>query len=167
LFSGISNKPANTVNFTGATYDTLYLGKVEAVGGTASTSNTTGTIIVTGGVGVAGRVHADVIYDSIGNLRTVPQNTQSGSYVLVATDVGKHISTTAGVTVNTGIFSAGDVVTIYNNSSSGITITQGTSVTLRLAGTATTGNRTLAQRGLVTLLCIASGEFVASGSGVS
>lgn len=58
LFSGISNKPANTVNFTGATYDTLYLGRVEAVGGVASTSNTSGTIVVTGGVGVSGRINA-------------------------------------------------------------------------------------------------------------
>ena len=121
-----------------------------------------------GGAGIAGKVYAgDYIFDSIGNLRTVPQNSQSISYVLVASDTGKHISTTAGVTVNTSVFSAGDVVTIYNNSSSSITITQGTSVTLRLAGTATTGNRTLAQRGLVTLLCVAAGEFIASGSGVS
>ena len=57
LFSGISNKPANTVNFTGATYDTLYLGKVEAVGGVASTSNTTGTVIVTGGIGLTGAIN--------------------------------------------------------------------------------------------------------------
>jgi hypothetical protein len=145
----------------------MYLGAIEAVGGTASTSNTTGTIIVTGGVGVAGRVHADVVHDSIGNLRAVPQNSQSSSYVLTATDVGKHVSTTAGVTVNTGVFSIGDVVSIYNNSGSTITVTQGTSVTLRLAGTSTTGNRSIALRGLATLLCVASGEFVLSGSGVS
>jgi hypothetical protein len=169
LFANNSSTPANTVNFSDAnnTFGTLLLSTVRANGGTASSSNTTGTIIVTGGVGVAGRVHADVVHDSIGNLRAVPQNTQVGSYVLVATDVGKHISTNSGVTVNTGIFSPGDVVTIYNNSGSSITVTQGSSVTLRLAGTATTGNRTLAQRGLVTLLCVASGEFVASGSGVS
>jgi len=185
LYSGITNKPANTVNFTGATYDTLYLGAIQAVGSTASTSNTTGTIIVTGGVGVAGKVFADTlettttivsgtsitagttVSDSKGDVRRVPQNSQSTSYVLVAADAGKHISTTAGVTVNTSVFSVGDVVTIYNNSGSNITVTQGTSVTLRLAGTSTTGNRTLAQRGMCNLLCVAAGEFIASGSGVS
>jgi hypothetical protein len=125
-------------------------------------------LTVAGGVGVAGKVYSgDYVFDSIGNLRTVPQNSKSGSYTLVASDVGKHISTSAGVTVDTGIFSVGDVISVYNNSASSITITQGTSVTLRLAGSATTGSRTLALRGLVTLLCVASGEFVASGSGVS
>jgi hypothetical protein len=36
-----------------------------------------------------------------------------------------------------------------------------------LAGTATTGNRTLAQRGLVTVLCVASNTFVINGGGLT
>jgi len=108
------------------------------------------------------------IADSIGNVRNVPQNAQTSAYVLVATDNGKHISiTTGGVTVNSGIFSAGQSVTVYNNSSSSQTITQGTSVTMYLVGTATTGNRTLAQRGLCTIFCVASNTFVITGGGLT
>ncbi len=95
----------------------------------------------------------------------VPQNAQTSAYTLVASDNGKHVSiTTGGVTVPSGVFSAGNIITIYNNSGSNQTITQGASVTLREAGTANTGNRTLAQRGLATILCVASNEFVVTGT---
>jgi hypothetical protein len=107
---------------------------------------------------------------SIGYLN-IPQVTKSTSYTPTDTsDVGKHISTNSGVTVNASIYSAGDVFTIYNNSSSSITITAGASVTFRLAGTATTGPRTLAQYGVATLLCVTGGAtptFVVSGGGVT
>lgn len=108
------------------------------------------------------------IINIIDGLNTVPQNAQTSAYVLVATDGGKHISiTTGGVTVPQNIFSIGDTVAIYNNSGSSQTITQGTGVTLRLSGTASTGNRTLDQYGLCTILCVASNTFVISGSGLS
>jgi len=108
------------------------------------------------------------ITDSKGELRDVPQNAQSGAYVLVASDHGKHISiTTGGVTVPAGVFGVGDTVTIFNNSTSSQTITQGASVTLRQVGTTNTGNRTLAGYGLATILCVASNIFVITGGGVS
>ena len=98
----------------------------------------------------------------------VPQNSKTTSYTLVIGDVGKHISiTTGGVTVPSGVFSAGDVVSVYNNSGSDQTITQGASTTLRNAGTADTGNRTLAQYGLCTILCVSSNTFVIAGAGLS
>ena len=113
-------------------------------------------------------ITGSVVSDTSGNLRDIPQNSKSSAYVLVIGDAGKHISiSSGGVTVNSGIFSAGDAVSIYNNSSSGQTITQGSSVTLRLAGVGTAGNKTLAAYGLATVLCIASNEFVVAGTGVS
>lgn len=108
-----------------------------------------------------------VIKDSKGDVRSIPQNSQTTSYTLVAGDAGKHVSTTAGVTVPASVFSTGDAITIYNNSASSITITQGASATLRQVGTANTGNRTLAQRGLATIVCVASNEFVISGGGLT
>ena len=87
---------------------------------------------------------------------------------MIASDTGKHISiTTGGVTVPSGVFSAGDVVTIFNNSSSSQTITQGASVTLRHAGTTNTGSRTLAEYGVATVMCVAANTFVISGAGLS
>lgn len=94
----------------------------------------------------------------------VPQNSQTGAYSLVSSDNGKHVNiTTGGVTVPSGVFSAGNVVSIYNDSASSQTITQGASVTLREGGTANTGNVSLSQRGLCTILCVASNEFVITG----
>ena len=117
---------------------------------------------------VSGTITGTSISDSSGNVRAVPQNAQTSAYILAASDVGKHISiTTGGVTVNSGIFSVGDTISIYNNSASNQTITQGTSVTMYLVGTATTGNRTLAQRGVATILCVASNTFVIMGGGLT
>lgn len=105
--------------------------------------------------------------DASGSFRTLPQNAQTSGYTLVAGDTGKHISiTTGGVTVPSDVFSAGDIVTIFNNSDSSQTITQGGSVTLRKAGSADTGNRTLDQYGVATVLCVSSNTFVVSGSGL-
>lgn len=101
-------------------------------------------------------------------IRRIPQQAKTAAYTLVAADAGQHISTTTGgVTVPSGVFSVGDAVSIFNNSASSQTITQGASVTLRQAATANTGNRTLAQYGICTVLCVASNTFVISGAGVS
>lgn len=118
-------------------------------------------------------IYADVvvngsIVDSIGDVRSIPQNSQTSAYILAASDNGKHISiTTGGVTVPNATFSTGDTVMVYNNSGLSQTITEDTGVTMYLAGTATTGNRTLAQRGLATILCVAANTFVITGGGVS
>lgn len=108
------------------------------------------------------------VVDSIGNVRNIVPNNQTSGYILVVTDNNKVVSiTTGGVTVNSGIFSAGQNVVIFNNSASSQTITQGSGVTMYLAGFGTTGNRTLAGYGLATVLCTASNTFVISGSGLT
>jgi hypothetical protein len=84
----------------------------------------------------------------------------------VVADVGKCIAVTAGITIPNSTFAAGDAVSIYNDSGSAITITAGVT-TLRLAGTTTTGNRTLAARGLATVWFNSATEAVISGAGVS
>ena len=170
LFSDLSAVPANTVNFgtAGLTFAPLVVGSANVANTTASSSSTTGALTVAGGLGVAGNIYAGTyVYDGYGNLRSLPQNAQSGSYTATAADVGRFINTTAGVTIPSGVFAVGDNVTIYNNSGSTITITQGGSVTLRQAGTSNTGNRSLALRGVCTVLCVASNEFVINGGGLT
>lgn len=99
---------------------------------------------------------------------TIQLNSQTSSYTLVANDNGQCVTiTTGGVTVPAGVFLPGQIVSIYNNSSSGQTITQGSGVTLRLAGTTSTGDRTLIGYGLATILCVSANEFVSSGVGLS
>tara|TARA_R110000803_G_scaffold70187_1_gene132958 strand:- start:2465 stop:2935 length:471 start_codon:yes stop_codon:yes gene_type:complete len=118
-----------------------------------------------------GVVTATTFFDSKGDVRSTPINAKTAAYTLLTTDAGKTISiTTGGVTVDTSIFTAGDMISIFNNSGSSQTITQGTSVTLRLTGSATTGTRTLAQYGIATLLCVIGGAtptFACTGAGLS
>ncbi len=72
---------------------------------------------------------------------------------------------TSGVTVPT---MAAEVTTaVYNNSASAITITQGSGLTLRQAGTTNTGNRTLAPRGYASIYFISAGEAIVSGAGLT
>lgn len=110
------------------------------------------------------------VTDSItGRHGRVPTNPQSNAYVLLATDAGQLISAQNNVTVNSSLFQSGDTITVYNDSGSSISITQGAGVTLRLAGGSTTGTRTLAQRGICTIISVNNNgiEFVVSGSGLS
>jgi hypothetical protein len=132
----------------------------------ATVTGTTANFVTVSGTTVTG----SAVNDSIGNVRNIPQNSQTTSYVLVAGDAGKHVFTTSGVTIPSGVFSIGQAVSIYNNTTGDITITQGSDVTLRQAGASGTGDRTLAQRGLATVLCVsgaAGTEFVIGGAGLS
>jgi hypothetical protein len=100
----------------------------------------------------------------IGYRRVPAASVTTGS--VVAADSGKCVYATAGVTIPNGVFQQGDVLTIYNNTASSITITASIS-TLRLAGTATTGNRTLAQRGIATVLFNSGTDAAITGSGLA
>lgn len=80
---------------------------------------------------------------------------------------GECLAISAGVTLNTSDMSAGYCFSVYNDSGSSITITAGGGVTQRLAGSATTGNRTIAQRGIATIWCNSSSEAIFTGAGVS
>jgi hypothetical protein len=52
----------------------------------------------------------------------------------------------------------------YNDSSSSQTVTPGSGVTLRFSGTATTGARTILQRGFFTVFQVKTNEWVISGN---
>jgi len=157
-----------------------FSGNVSSVNIQTTNLNTTGiittsTLGVTGlstslNLNVVGVTTSSTINDSKGDVRAIPQNSQTSSYIIAASDAGKHIGiTTGGVTINASTLSVGDAVTIFNNSAFSQTITQGSNVTLRLAATANTGNRTLTAYGICTLLCIVGGAnptIVISGAGV-
>ena len=115
-----------------------------------------------------GDLTATIVTDGKGNVRSIPSNAQSGAYVGVAADAGKVIYiSTGGVTINNSVFSAGDAVTIINNSGSDQTITQGSGVTLHNSADAATGNRTLAARGMATIWFAAADTAYISGAGLS
>lgn len=90
----------------------------------------------------------------------------SASSTAAVTDVGKMIVAAGNIAINTATFTQGNIVSIYNATLGNITI-NGTIATMRLGGTATTGNRTLASKGIATLWFNGSSEVIVSGPGVS
>ncbi len=177
--SGLST--ARNLNIVGVATATTFSGNVSSTNVVTTNLSATGiitatTLGVTGlstarNLTVVGVTTSDIVNDSKGDVRSIPQNSQTSAYVLAASDSGKHIAiTTGGITISANIFSIGDVVTIYNDSGSSQVITQGSNVTLRQAATANTGNRTLVSYGICTILCIVGGAnpvFIISGTGIS
>ena len=120
-----------------------------------TTATLAGTLTTTGSV-----------LDSKGDVRSVIISSKSTNYQLTAADAGKCVSISSGdITLTNNTLLPNDAVTIFNNSTTNRSIIA-SGVTLYLAGTALTGTRTISQRGLATILCVATNVFVISGSGV-
>jgi hypothetical protein len=141
-----------------------------ANGVTATKFTTAGTVSATGNITGANITATANIEDSKGDVRSIPVNTQNTGYTLQASDAGKVINMTTGnVTVPAGVFTTpfGQAITIYNDQNSSNAVVSGGGVTMRLAGTAATGNRTLARYGLATVVCVSANTFVISGAGLT
>ena len=112
---------------------------------------------------------AGTVSDSKGNLRSIPENARGTTYTLVATDAGKCVTQThsSGFTIDNSVFSAGDAVTMINGTGSDFTITQGSGLTLYNSADASTGNRTLASRGMATVWFQSASVGYISGAGLS
>ena len=113
-------------------------------------------------------------YDSKGNVRSVPaKEPGNANYTLAATDAGKYVDSQGSgttITVPANTFSQGDVVTILRATSGDCTIAQGSGVTMYHSAdgaNTTTGNRTLAQRGMATMIFVNPNYCYISGAGLS
>lgn len=137
--------------------------------GTVNGLTLTGTVTASGSLTLGGSVTsvaaAATVNGFVIGYRSVPRSTTSGT--AVAGDNAKCIAVSAGLTVPAATFAAGDAFSIYNDSASPVTLTQGGGLTLRWAGTTSTGNRTLAARGLATVWFNSASEAIISGAGVS
>lgn len=72
----------------------------------------------------------------------------------------------ATVTIPAGVMQPDDVVVVYNNSATSLAIIKAEGVTLWWVGGAN-ANRTLTQRGICTIACVAANEFVITGQGLN
>ena len=115
----------------------------------------------------AGVTVTGTVTDSKGDLRSIPLGNITSAHTLVAADAGKSFTSTAGVTFPNSVFTAGQAITIINNSASDITLTQGSGATLYNTADGATGNRTLAARGMATALYISASVAYISGAGLS
>jgi hypothetical protein len=97
----------------------------------------------------------------------IPILPKSSNYTVTATDNGYCVSISSGTLTLPTNLPAGTAITVYNNSSSSRTLTQGASLTLRVAGTTTTGSRTLGSYGIATVFYVATDVAVILGAGLT
>lgn len=110
--------------------------------------------------------------DKYGRIRGAPPTTQNANYTFVATDNGlaKRKTDTGSYTytINASTHNAGDQFLAVNGGASGnITLAPGAGVTMRLAGTTTTGSRTVAPYGQAFVYMFTASEVWVSGPGVT
>lgn len=150
--------------------DLLVEGDLTVNGSSALEGVTIGTDKVTFDASTGSGTFAGTISDSIGPLRKLGVNDQNGSYTFTPADSGKLIrssGSSANLTLNQSIFTAGDMISMFNASTSDLNIIQGASINVYNSADGTTGNRTLGPYGLATIVCTANNEFVISGSQLS
>jgi hypothetical protein len=151
---------ANTINATS--------------GGIVSTGDSTATLdIQTGGVtaisvGSGQSVTISNLSDSAGSLRNIPSAgaAKTSAYTLTVSDIGEFVTvgTSGSITVPNDVFSAGNAVSIYNDTTGNVTITCSIT-TAYIAGTdSDKATMTLATRGVATFLFINPSLCVASGN---
>lgn len=107
--------------------------------------------------------------------RILPANSNSADYTAVAADSGKLLlhpaadanARTFTIPANASVaYPVGTAITFVNETSQVLSIAI-TSDTLTLAGTTTTGTRSLAQNGVATALKVASTKWIISGTGLT
>jgi hypothetical protein len=107
-----------------------------------------------------------------GGYMGMPQNsTTTGAYTIVAGDAGKHLYSTATRTVTipangSVAFPVGTVLSFISGAGATTTIAI-TTDTMYLAGSGTTGSRTLAAHGMATAVKVASTTWYISGNGLT
>lgn len=143
-----------------------------SITGGAASAGSAGTLTGSADSAVTGTTQAAKTSDTrlattafVDRLRSLLAGVASGT--LTIADRGCGCSATGNITVPASVFAQNDVVTINNTTGSPISIIQGSGLTMRLAGTATTGTRTLAGYGVATILFDSASACKVSGAGVS
>jgi hypothetical protein len=105
--------------------------------------------------------------NKVGYRNVPPSGTKTSSYTLVAADVGKFVELGTGgsVTVPAGVFAAGDVVSIFNNTSGTIACTCSAITDVYKAGTdADISSFSITTRGVANILFITATRAVVTGN---
>lgn len=99
--------------------------------------------------------------------RDIPfQGTKTSSYTLLTTDRSKliPIGTSGSIVIPNSTFEAGDVISLFNNTSGSITITCNTSTSYIAGDNTDYSSVTLSQRGLATIVFVDATTCVISGN---
>lgn len=156
-----------------------------AYGGTGIANNAASTITISGNFATTFVVPAANSYtlppaDALLGYLGIPQNSQSAAYQLVLADAGKQIyhpgadtsARTWTIPANSGggspvAFPIGTAVTFINDTLGGVITIAITTDTMILAGTGTTGSRTLAANGIATAVKMTATRWMISGTGLT
>lgn len=185
--NGFTGTVANATTTPAITLRTSITGILQGNGTAISAASTTGTgnIVLdtsptlttpTLGTPASGNLSNCTVdgTNSVG-YKNVPQNSRSAAYTLVLDDSGKvihHPSTDANartftIPANSSVaYPIGTVLTFTNMTSQVVTIAI-TTDTMFLAGTGTTGSRSLAQYGIATAMKLTSTTWLISGNGLT
>lgn len=104
---------------------------------------------------------------SLVGYRSIPAvGTKTTSYTLQTADVGKYVQIGSGgsITIPNATFSEGDVVSLFNNTSSTVTITCSISVAYVAGTNSDVSTMSLISRGVATVLFISGTTCVVSGN---
>lgn len=104
----------------------------------------------------------------------IPQNVQNADYQFALADRGEHVYHTDANPYNwtipanaTTAFPVGSAVTLVNDGTADVTIVAAGGVTIVEAGTGTTGDRTLPQFAMATILKVGTDRWYITGVGVT
>ena len=146
---------------------------VNGVSGSVATATTTPAISLTLGAITPSSVTATgTVADAIGDVRLIPQNSQSAAYTTVLSDCGKHIfhpdadtiARTFTIAANSSVAAPiGCAITVVNGNGAGVISLAITTDTLRLSGGVLTGTRSIAANCVATALKVTTTIWYVSG----
>lgn len=150
-----------SVNSTNNTY-VIAINYASAAGGYLGTNGGAGLVLTDGGINTLLTITNGLVAISGGALQARVAESAETSGSLTTASANKQVDASGGITIPASTFAAGDMIAIYAGASSR-TITQGSGLTQRLHGSATTGNLTLAARGMCAVRFISATECVICG----
>lgn len=139
------------------TNKTLGSGTVISTGFDAGLTKTGGTI--QGGARV--NTTGSLATNSLGP-RGLPPRSGGANPTVALTDMGECVTFTTSCTIPSGL-PVGFACTIVNTATASRTITQGSGVSLTINGQVTTGNKTIAARGMAMIYVFANNNVIISG----
>ena len=159
---------ANLLTLVTSTANTFTAAQTLASGNLKITGSTSGTITFAVPAAAGTNTVTFPAETMTVGFRNVPQSgsAKTANYDLVVGDVGKFIEVGASgaITIPNATFAAGDIVSIFNNTSGNITVTC-TITTAYIAGTdADKATVTLATRGVATILFLSGTVCVINGN---
>jgi len=117
---------------------------------------------------LASPTFSGTVSDGDGDMRAIPQSgsAKTSSYTLATGDVGNFIEvgSSGSITIPNSTFSAGDAVSIFNNTTGDITITCSISTAYIGGDNTDVSSVTLATRGVCTILFISGTVCVITGN---